>query len=71
MREKNGPCPAWHVLRHGAVSAMIAAKVDPVSIASFVGDDVKTIMSTYAQQFDTAKDDNPADVLGAAIGGTS
>lgn len=50
---------------------MIAAKVDPVSIARFVGDDVKTIMSTYAQQFDTAKDDNLADVLGAAIGGAS
>jgi hypothetical protein len=53
--------------RHGAVSAMIRAGVDPVRIARFVGDRVETILSTWA----TLRDDNLGDVLDAARAASS
>jgi hypothetical protein len=57
--------------RHGAVSAMIRAGVDPVRIARFVGDRVETILSTYAHEWATLRDDNLGDVLDAARAASS
>jgi hypothetical protein len=33
------------------------------------GDDIQTVLSTYAQEWETAKDDNLGDVLAAALSG--
>jgi integrase len=63
---------SFHAFRHGAASALIRAGADPVRVARFLGDDVQTVLSTYAQEWATAKDDNLGDVLAAAlaVGGT-
>jgi integrase len=58
----------FHGFRHGAVSALIRAGADPVRVAAFVGDKVETVLSMYAQEWATAKGDDLADVLGAALG---
>jgi integrase len=58
---------SFHAFRHGAVSAMIRAGIDPVRIAGFVGDRVETILSTYAHEWATLRDDNLGDVLDAAM----
>jgi integrase len=58
---------SFHAFRHGAASALIRAGADPVRVARFLGDDVQTILSTYAQEWATAKDDNLGDVLAAAL----
>jgi integrase len=57
----------FHGFRHGAVSALIRSGADPVRIAAFVGDKIETVLSTYAQEWATAKDDNLGDVLAAAL----
>lgn len=44
-----------HDLRHTAISRWIAAGLDPVTVARMAGDKVETIMSTYAHEFDAAK----------------
>jgi integrase len=62
---------SFHAFRHAAVSAMIRAGIDPVRIAAFVGDRVETILSTYAHEWATLKDDNLGDVLGDAMGNSS
>ncbi len=56
-----------HSLRHAGVSALIRNGADPVRVARFVGDKVETVLSTYAQEWAAAKDDDLADVLGAAL----
>jgi hypothetical protein len=38
-----------------------------VRVARFVGDRVETVLSTYAQEWATAKDENLGDVLAAAL----
>jgi integrase len=58
---------SFHAFRHGGASALIRAGADPVRVARFLGDDVQTVLSTYAQEWATAKDDNLGDVLGAAL----
>jgi hypothetical protein len=50
---------------------MIRAGVDPVRIARFVGDGVETILSTYAHEWATLRDDNLGDVLDAAMAASS
>ena len=44
--------------RHGAVSALIRAGVDPVRVAKYVGDRVETTLSTYAHEWEAQGDDN-------------
>ena len=39
--------------------------------AGFVGDRVETILSTYAHEWATLRDDNLGDILGDAIGGAA
>ncbi len=58
---------SFHCLRHGAVSALIRAGADPVRVARFVGDDVKTVLSTYAGEWAAAQGDDLGDLLGAAL----
>ena len=58
---------SFHCLRHGAVSALIRAGADPVRVARFVGDDVKTVLSTYAGEWAAAQGDYLGDLLGAAL----
>jgi integrase len=57
----------FHCFRHGAVSALIRNGGDPVRVARFIGDDVRTILSTYAQEWATAQGDDLSDLLGAAL----
>jgi hypothetical protein len=57
----------FHGFRHGAVSALIRAGVDPVRVAKYVGDRVETILSTYAHEWKAQGDDNLGDVLGTAM----
>lgn len=59
---------SYHALRHGAVSAMIRAGVDPVRIASFIGDRVETVLSVYSHEWEAGREGNVADVLAAAYG---
>lgn len=58
---------SFHCLRHGAVSALIRAGADPVRVARFVGDRVETILSTYAQEWASARGDDLGDLVGAAL----
>jgi len=55
LNPKGTPRLTPHDLRHSAISRWIAAGIDPVTIASQAGDDVATILSTYAHEFDKAK----------------
>jgi integrase len=41
-----------HLLRHAAASRMLAAGQDPVSVAAYLGHDVRTLMKTYAHKTD-------------------
>jgi integrase len=65
----------FHGFRHGAVSALIRAGKDPVSVAAYVGDKVETILSTYAHLWkkdgDNLGQDLEAEVLTATAGGQS
>ncbi len=45
-----------HVLRHTAASAWLAAGVDIVSVAAWLGDTVKTVWETYAHLMPDADD---------------
>jgi integrase len=65
--EKTTHRVGFHVFRHGAVSALIRAGADPVRVARFVGDRVETVLSTYAQEWAMAKEENLGDVLAAAL----
>ena len=58
---------SFHAFRHGAVSALIRSGTDPVRVARFVGDRVETVLSTYAQEWATASEENLGDVLGNAL----
>jgi integrase len=51
-----------HDLRHTTISRWIAAGIDTVTVALWAGDDLKTILSTYAHEFEKAKrrDENRA-----------
>jgi integrase len=49
---------SFHAFRHGAASALIRAGADPVRVAKYLGDDVETVLSTYAHEWETARDDN-------------
>jgi len=60
------PFPGRWWTRCGA-SALIRAGADPVRVARFLGDDVQTVLSTYAQDWATANDDNLGDVLAGAL----
>jgi integrase len=44
-----------HDLRHTAVSRWIASGIDPVTVARWAGDDLQTILDTYAGEFEKAK----------------
>jgi integrase len=44
-----------HDLRHTAVSRWIASGIDPVTVARWAGDDLQTILDTYAGDFEKAK----------------
>jgi integrase len=56
----------FHCFRHGAASALIRAGVDPVRVAAYLGDDVQTILKTYAHAWQ-AKGDDMGDILGSAL----
>jgi integrase len=45
-----------HALRHTAPSAWLAAGVDIVSVAAWLGDTVKTVYETYAHLMPDADD---------------
>jgi len=45
-----------HALRHTAASAWLAAGVDIVSVAAWLGDTVKTVYETYAHMMPDADD---------------
>jgi integrase len=49
------PRLSCHDLRHTAISRWIAAGLDPVTVARMAGDDLKTILDTYAHEFEKAK----------------
>jgi integrase len=53
--ETDRPLLTTHDLRHSAISRWIAAGIDPVTVARWAGDDLQTILSTYAGDFDLAK----------------
>lgn len=40
---------------HTAISRWVAAGLDPVTIARMAGDDLKTILDTYAHEFEKSK----------------
>jgi len=50
------PGNGMHVLRHTAASAWLAAGVDVVSVAAWLGDTVKTVLETYAHLMPDADD---------------
>jgi integrase len=57
----------FHGFRHGAVSALIRNGADPVRVAMFIGDDVRTILSTYSHEWASTRGDDLGDLLGTAL----
>jgi integrase len=54
--ERPEPGNGMHVLRHTAASAWLAAGVDIVSVAAWLGDIVATVLATYAHLMPDADD---------------
>jgi len=60
-----------HALRHTAVSVWLRAGIDVVRVASWIGDDVKTVVATYAHMLPGGDDSDGRAAADAFLGGAS
>jgi integrase len=47
---------SFHGFRHLAASSLIRSGVDVVRVARFLGDDIQTVMATYARDIEKAEE---------------
>ena len=61
---------SFHDLRHSAISHLIRAGVDPVTVSRFAGHSKTSVtLDVYAHEFQARKGEGAGAALAAALGG--